>query len=128
MLNILDFIFLNLAFTVTFTGVLINNYEKYVPAFIKKGFTYGCFAYQGSEANFLQVFEIPKAYYRHFYLFSSILSSLSLGYMVLVYFFGFTVSSYVVFAFKAMLQEDEPKGNYFFIYFMKLDNKIMCYL
>lgn len=107
-INVLEFIFLNLAFTVTFTGIIINNYEKYVPAFIIKGYRYGSFAYQGSEANFLQVIEIPKAYYRHFYLFSSIFSTAMLFYMFMVYFFRITVNYPVYFVLKVLLQENEP--------------------
>lgn len=111
-INVIDFIFLNLAFAVTFTGVIINNYEKYVPAFIIKGYRYGSFAYQGSEANFLQVIEIPKAYYRHFYLFSTLFSAAMLAYMFMVYFFGFNVSYPVYFALKVLLQENEPSGEF----------------
>ncbi|PZC83430.1 hypothetical protein B5X24_HaOG207813 [Helicoverpa armigera] len=107
-INVIDFIFLNLAFAVTFTGVIINNFEKYVPAFIIKGYRYGAFAYQGSDANFLQVIEIPKAYYRHFYLFSTLFSASMLSYMVVVYFFGATVSFPVHFVLKVLLQENEP--------------------
>ncbi|KAJ8724765.1 hypothetical protein PYW07_015723 [Mythimna separata] len=107
-INVIDFIFLNLAFAVTFTGVIINNFEKYVPAFIIKGYRYGSFAYQGSDANYLQVIEIPKSYYRHFYLFSTLFSASTLFYMFVVYFFGVTVSFPVHFVLKVLLQENEP--------------------
>ncbi|XP_075972560.1 polyprenal reductase [Anticarsia gemmatalis] len=107
-INVIDFIFLNLAFAATFTGVIINNWENYVPAFIIKGYRYGSFAYQGSEANYLQVIEIPKAYYRHFYLFSSLLSLATLSYMCLVYYLGVTVSYPVHIVLKVLLQENEP--------------------
>lgn len=110
MINILDFIFINLAFVTTFTGVLILRFEKYVPAFIKKGYQYGCFAYQGSDANFLQVIEIPKSYYRHFYLFSSLFSTLSLIYMICVYFFHFAVNKYLFVALKGLLQDNDQPG------------------
>lgn len=109
-INVIDFIFINLALAVTFTGVIINNYEKYVPAFIIKGYRYGSFAYQGTDANYLQVIEIPKAYYRHFYLFSSIFSAAMLFYMILVYFFSVTVSYPVYFMLKVFLQGNEPSG------------------
>ncbi|XP_030022781.2 polyprenol reductase [Manduca sexta] len=111
MLNILDVLFLNLAFAVTFTGVLINYYEKYVPPFIKKGYLYGSFAYQGSEANYLQVLEIPKSYYRHFYLFASLFSVSSLFYMCMVYFLGFEVNKYVILGLKFTLKEYEPSAS-----------------
>ncbi|XP_026326394.1 polyprenol reductase [Hyposmocoma kahamanoa] len=108
MLNILEFIFLSLAFTVTFTGVLISKYENHLPAFVIKGYKYGNFAYQGSGGNFLQIIEIPKAYYRHFYLFSSVLSVFTLGYMFVVYYFDCGVSRYIQFVLKLLLEQHEP--------------------
>ncbi|XP_053600188.1 polyprenol reductase [Plodia interpunctella] len=107
MLNILDIIFLGLAFTVTFTGVLINNFEKHVPAFIIKGYRYGSFAYKGSEANFLQLIEIPKAWYRHFYLFSSLFGAATLSYMIFVYYCGHNVNEYVKIILRLLLEQDE---------------------
>ncbi|XP_061378801.1 polyprenol reductase [Danaus plexippus] len=108
MLNILDLGFLSVAITVAFTGFLINNYEKHVPAFVIKGFKYGSFAYQGSGANYLHIIEVPKALYRHFYAFSSVFSTLSLIYAFLVYCFEFSVHRYVVFMLKLILEQDEP--------------------
>lgn len=110
MINIIDLIFLNLAFFATFTGVLINNYEKYIPAFIIKGYKYGAFAYQGSDANYLRAIEIPKAYYRHFYLFSSVFSLSTLVYMISVYFLGASMNRYVPMVLKFFLEEDEASG------------------
>lgn len=110
MLNILDIIFLGLAFAATFTGVLINNFEKHVPAFIIKGYRYGSFAYKGNEANFLQLIEIPKAWYRHFYLFSSIFGAVTLSYMVLVYYFDYSVFMYIPVVLRLLLEQDEPSG------------------
>ncbi|CAK1551542.1 unnamed protein product [Leptosia nina] len=108
MLNILDLGFLSLAFMVAFTGFLINHYEKHVPAFIIKGFKYGAFAYQGSDANYLQIIEVPKALYRHFYAFSSVFSALTLAYAVLVYYFEYSVHRYIVFMLSLILEQDEP--------------------
>ncbi|KAM3968208.1 polyprenal reductase [Aphomia sociella] len=107
MLNILDIIFLSLAFTATVTGVLINNFEKHVPAFVIKGYRYGSFAYKGSEANFLQLIEIPKSWYRHFYLFSSVFSVSTLCYMMLVYYLDFAVNKFVTIMLRLLLEQDE---------------------
>ncbi|XP_045459431.1 polyprenol reductase [Melitaea cinxia] len=108
MLNILDLGFLSLALTVAFTGFVINNYEKHVPAFIVKGYKYGSFAYRGNEANFLQIIEVPKALYRHYYAFSTVFSAVTLIYALLVYYFEFSVHGYIVFALKLLLEQDEP--------------------
>lgn len=113
MINIIEFVFLSLATAVTFTGVIISKYESYVPAFIIKGFKYGSFAYQGSGGNFLEAIEIPKSYYRHFYLFSSIHSVATLVYMYVVYYHDYGVNKYVSAVLRAILEQDEPSGNTF---------------
>ncbi|XP_026765432.2 polyprenol reductase [Galleria mellonella] len=108
MLNILDIIFLGLAFAATVTGVLINNFEKHVPPFIIKGYRYGSFAYKGSDANFLQLIEVPKAWYRHFYLFSSLFGVITLTYMTSVYYFNLTVNKFFTILLRLLLEQDEP--------------------
>lgn len=123
MLNILEFIFLSLALVVTFTGVLISKYENHLPVFVIKGYKYGSFAYQGSGGNFLQLIELPKAYYRHFYLFSSTLSVITLGYMFMVYSLDYDVNRYAQFTLKLLLEQYEPSGkiyiNFFNIFIQK---------
>ncbi|RVE52905.1 hypothetical protein evm_002382 [Chilo suppressalis] len=108
MLNILDIIFVGLASAITFTGFLINNFEKHVPAFIIKGFKYGSFAYKGPEANFLNVIEIPKSWYKHFYLFASCFGSATLAYIFLVYHFEYNVNRYVSLILRIFLEQDAP--------------------
>lgn len=131
MLNIVDLGFLSLAFMVAFTGFLINHYEKHIPAFIIKGFKYGAFAYQGSGANYLQIIEVPKALYRHFYAFSSVFSIITLVYAVLVYYYEFTVHRYFIFMLKLILEQDEPTGKkliplkYFFYNWLFFSNNFL---
>ncbi|XP_068627803.1 polyprenol reductase [Battus philenor] len=108
MLNILDLVFFSLAFMVSFTGFLINNFEKHVPVFVIKSFRYGSFAYRGSGANYLQMTEIPKEYYRHFYSFSSVFSALTLLYAILVYYFECNVNYYIVLILRLIMETNEP--------------------
>lgn len=110
MLNILDIIFLTLAFMITITGSLINKYENHIPVFIIKAYKYGSFAYKGSEANFLQLIEMPKSCYRHFYIFSSLFSTFALIQMILVYFCNFNVVEYVVLLLRCLLEVDHSSG------------------
>lgn len=127
MFNILDFIFLNLAFFVTVTGSLINTCEKYLPAFVIKTYRYGSFAYTGSGASYLEVLEIPKSYYRHFYVFSSIFSISALLYMYAIYFLNFNVGDNVLWSLKILLQSEESSGVYDTI-FLNLKNYSNNYL
>lgn len=112
MLNILDLIFINLAFMVTLAGTLINNFEKYVPAFIIKSYKYGSFAYKGSDASYIQLIEIPKSHYRHFYLFSSIFSASALLHMICVYLFDYGVGYYVKMFLRIFLEVEHHSGLY----------------
>lgn len=108
MLNILDIIFLTLAFMITVTGSLILKYENHMPAFIIKAYKYGSFGYKGSGASFLQMIEMPKSYYRHFYVFSSLFSFVALTKMVLVYFLNFNVGDYIVMILRLLLEVEQP--------------------
>ena len=110
MINILDLSFLILTTSVTLTGLLIDRFEKHLPPVILKGFKYGCFAYKGEGASFLQTIEMPKSTYSHFYLFSMVFGTITLVYGNFVYIFGFNVHRYVVNMLYFFLEQDEPSG------------------
>lgn len=122
-INIIDFIFLSLAFMITCTGFLINNFESYLPAFVLKGFKYGCFAYQGSGGNFLDAIEISKSYYRHFYSTSTVLNAITLFYMFLVYYLEFGVNKYVWAVLRFILERQQPAGKNVIYFIYKLISK-----
>ncbi|KAI8439908.1 hypothetical protein MSG28_001369 [Choristoneura fumiferana] len=106
--NIIDFIFLSLAFMITCTGFLINNFESYMPAFVMKGFKYGSFAYRGPGGNFLDAIEISKSYYRHFYSTSTVFNAVTLFYMFLVYYLDFGVNKYIWAVLRFILEQEQP--------------------
>lgn len=111
MLNILDVIFLNLTISFVIVGSLITNYEEHVPVFLIKLYRYGSFAYKGKQGKLFKTIEVPKSYYRHFYVFSAVFSALTLIYMVSVYFLNFPASAFVQFIMARIFNDEEPKGN-----------------
>lgn len=66
----------------------MNLVEDYLPVSIKQMFRYGKHSYCGDRADkFIKRIEIPKAYFRHFYIFAIIWSWLGLLLATSVYFY-----------------------------------------
>lgn len=65
----------------------MNSFEKYLPDFIKRSFRYGKFA-SDAKVDFVKKSEVPKSWFKHFYVSSSIISITVLHYVVNVYIFG----------------------------------------
>jgi thiamine transporter ThiT len=57
--NLLKLGFSLMTIFVVVGGCLINNIEKYLPAFLTQTFRYGKFAYQGKPTQ-LKIIEVPK--------------------------------------------------------------------
>lgn len=70
-------------FLVVFLGALIQYYEKSLPPFIPQLYRYGKFSYSGPAR--LVTARVPKRWFVHFYVFSSIISTLVLLLMLWVY-------------------------------------------
>lgn len=128
MLTLLEFIFINLALTTVITGYLINNFEEYIPAFIIKGFRYGAFAYQGPEAGFLKTIEIPKSWYRHFYIFAVGLCSFLWILMVSAYFLGYQVNHSVGDVLSYLVKCERPSGMYLLLKVINRFSKVISRL
>lgn len=86
-LNLLKFGFAALAFFMVFVGALINTMERHLPLFIVQTFRYGKFSYVGKE-SFIKPIEVPKRWFRHFYIFAAFFSSLATVIVCNVYYFG----------------------------------------
>lgn len=67
-------------------GSLINYFEKYLPIFIRQTFRYGKFAYNG-KSSFIKPVQVPKAWFKHFYVFAFGLTVFILGVVVRTYIF-----------------------------------------
>lgn len=82
--NYVQLLFSSMVLTIIFMSSLINSFEKYLPVFIRRSFRYGKFACT-ENAKFVTKTELPKSWFRHFYVFSSILSLYALNCAIQVY-------------------------------------------
>ncbi|XP_041972811.1 polyprenol reductase-like [Aricia agestis] len=108
MLNILDVGFMFIATFTFITGYFIKQYERHLPAFIIQTYKYGSFAHDGVGDKFVTSTEIPKAFYKHFYAFSSVLSVITLLYALCVYFLDFSVNGICVYMLSLLLEQEKP--------------------
>lgn len=75
-MNFIDLIFINFIVVIVILGALINFIEPYLPVFITQTFRYGKHSYKGAPNKIAQLSEIPKSYFKHFYVFALIWSIL----------------------------------------------------
>ncbi|XP_049808716.1 polyprenol reductase isoform X2 [Schistocerca nitens] len=85
-LNLLKIGFALLTLVMIVLGSLMNTVEKRLPSFVKQTFRYGRFAYQGKD-TFLKPIEVPKRWFRHFYVFGAFFTSLIFVVVLRVYVF-----------------------------------------
>lgn len=77
-INLLDFMFINFSVFIIFAGALINLVEPYLPLFITQSFRYGKHESKGEKNAFVCLLEVPKAWFKHFYVFAFIWSASAL--------------------------------------------------
>ncbi|XP_054269658.1 polyprenol reductase [Macrosteles quadrilineatus] len=94
--NLLKICFTLMTLFIVVIGGLINNFEKCLPAFFAQTFRYGKFAYKGKPSSIV-VLEVPKRWFKHFYVFAGIWSPLCLGLAAHIYFLGGNVPQIVTY-------------------------------
>lgn len=77
-------------------GALINFIEPYLPVFITQTFRYGKHAYKGAPNWLAQIGEIPKSYFKHFYVFALLWSAVAMYLVTHVYVGGYQAPAAVV--------------------------------
>lgn len=76
--------------SMTIWGLFMDFMEKKLPVILRQGFRFGKFAYKGPK-TFMSFLEVPKAWFAHFYVFSTAYVSLVFIVMLNVYLLGGTV-------------------------------------
>ncbi|BET01678.1 3-oxo-5-alpha-steroid 4-dehydrogenase [Nesidiocoris tenuis] len=79
----LKLIFSIITFLTVFLGLLVNFAENHLPAFVSQLYRYGKFEYRGASKNW--TIRVPKSWFRHFYLFGSIYSTLTFAIVLCLY-------------------------------------------
>lgn len=72
--NFIEFLFINLTLSTFLLGISVNLIEPYLPAFITQTFRYGKHSHKGEKDKTVSKCEIPKSWFKHFYVFAGIWS------------------------------------------------------
>lgn len=95
-MNFVDFLFIQFIVVIAILGTLINLTEPYLPIIVLQTFRYGKHSYKGAPNRLVELCEIPKSYFRHFYAAALIWSILSMYIVINTYVYGFKVSDTLV--------------------------------
>ncbi|CAO1430794.1 unnamed protein product [Diamesa serratosioi] len=87
-MNLIDLLFIALTFFVVVLGTLVTSIEKYLPDAIKQSFRYGKHAHTGQQDKLVSLLELPKSWFKHFYVFAFAWTWLAVYLAVDVYFLG----------------------------------------
>lgn len=87
---------MQLTFVIVVLGTLMSLIEKYLPTAIKQTFRYGKHASKDKSDKLVELIEIPKSWFSHFYVFAIVWSWGSLIIAVSVYFFGHQIHRYLI--------------------------------
>ncbi|XP_055376260.1 polyprenol reductase [Condylostylus longicornis] len=69
-IHLVNFIFLNFTVVVLLVGVIVNLKESYLPQFVSQAFRYGKHKHKGKTNTIINLMEIPKSCFKHFYAFA----------------------------------------------------------
>lgn len=95
-MNLLKLLFAQMSLVIIIFGGLINAIEHHLPVFISRSFRYGKYGTQHTSKGFLKAIEVPKSWFKHFYIYSSILSTVYIIFLTRIYFFNSPVPQWVI--------------------------------
>lgn len=95
-INLINFLFVQLFVLIVVLGGAIATVERYLPNAIRQSFRYGKHAFQGPQDRFTSLLEVPKSWFKHFYVFAAVWSVIGFYYMVNAYFMGRPTPGFVV--------------------------------
>ncbi|XP_063708132.1 polyprenol reductase [Culicoides brevitarsis] len=96
-INLVDLIFITFTITMVIFSALMNSIEPYLPVSIRQSIRYGKFAYTGKDQDKLvSMMEVPKSWFKHFYLFAAAYSAIAMFLVTFVYLRGMSVPGIVI--------------------------------
>lgn len=69
-INFVNILYINLILVIVILGSLIQFIEPYVPVSIKQTFRYGKHSFKGEGNVLVSKMEVPKSWFKHFYVFA----------------------------------------------------------
>lgn len=95
-MNWIELIFIIYTLTVVILAVFIEVSESNISPVFLQTFRYGKHKYKGKPSRFVQAFEVPKSYFKHFYVFAVIWAILIFGLTFNVYVLGTKVPEWII--------------------------------
>lgn len=95
-MNWINLIFIYFIVTIVIFALSINISESNISPILLQTFRYGKHAYSGKPSRFVQAFEVPKSYFKHFYVFAIIWALLIFGLVNNLYLLGTPVPEWVI--------------------------------
>lgn len=94
--NFIEFLFINLILSTAILGFLVNLIEPYLPVFITQTYRYGKHSHKGEKDKTVSKCEIPKSWFKHFYVFAALWSIGTLWLAVNTFVLGKSVPGFVI--------------------------------
>lgn len=95
-INLINFLFVQLVVVIVVLGCLIATIERYLPTAVCQTFRYGKHAHKGPQDRLVSLLEVPKSWFKHFYVFAAVWSTAGFYLMLNAYFAGNVTPSYVI--------------------------------
>ncbi|KFB51710.1 hypothetical protein ZHAS_00019799 [Anopheles sinensis] len=95
-INLINFLLVNLIITVVVLGGLLATIEKHLPTAIRQTFRYGKHALKGTPDRLVSLLEVPKAWFKHFYVFAAAWSLAGFACMAQAYVTGKPAPDFVI--------------------------------
>ncbi|XP_055626159.1 polyprenol reductase [Toxorhynchites rutilus septentrionalis] len=95
-INLINFLFVQLVVIIVVLGSLIATIERYLPTAVCQTFRYGKHAHKGPQDRLISLLEVPKSWFKHFYVFAAAWSTAAFYLMLNAYFAGNVTPSYVI--------------------------------
>jgi 3-oxo-5-alpha-steroid 4-dehydrogenase 3 / polyprenol reductase len=87
---------MQLTFVIVILGSLMTLIENHLPNSIRQAFRYGKHASKEKSDKLVELIELPKAWFSHFYVFAIFWSWASLLLAISVYFYQYQPGSYLI--------------------------------
>lgn len=95
-MNWIDLIFIYFILTIVVFAICINVSECNISPVLLQTFRYGKHAYKGKPSRLVQAVEVPKSYFKHFYVFAIVWAILIFGLVFNTYILGTTVPVFIL--------------------------------